>query len=187
GIGVVSLPSSLFVHSSISSVARRSGADLVEVAPAPDGGSPRRLVGSAVRNSSFEAADAADQLAGRTFGLDNLSLELAAPVGVPRRSLRLALEARDQIAQVLLDGVDLFLEARERPLDLLDGAVLGHHPLDRVDAADDVRRVDAARTAVLPLAPDPDRSGQKAKLHVLAQRRLGEADPARLEDVDDLA
>ena len=113
-------------------------------------------------------------------------MSLPAP-GIERRGLGLALEAPDQIAQVLLDRVDLVLEARERALDLLDGPIRGHHPLHHVHAADDVRRVEPARTAVLPLAPHADRARQESQLHVLAQRRLGEADPARLEDVDDLA
>ena len=93
----------------------------------------------------------------------------------------------DEIAQVVLHRLDLVLEARERALDLLDGPVGGHHPLDDVHPPDDVRRVEPARSAVLPLAPHAHRAGQQAELHVLAQRRLGEADPARLEDVDDLA
>ena len=92
-----------------------------------------------------------------------------------------------QLAQVLLDRLDVVFEAGERSLDLLDRSVLGHHPLDHVHAPDDVRRVKPARAAVLALAADADGAGQQAELHVLAQRRLREADPARLEDVDDLA
>ena len=109
------------------------------------------------------------------------------PSAVDAGRLGLALEAGDEIAQVVLDRLDVVLEAGERALDLLDRAVLGHHPLDDVHAADDVRRVEPARAAVLALAAHAHRAGQQAELHVLAQRRLGEADPARLEDVDDLA
>src|SRR5205823_3550357 len=149
--------------------------------------SPRRFVGGTVRNSSLEAADAPDQLAGRSLRLDDLALQLATSVGVHRWTFRLTLEAREEVADILLHGVDVVLEAGERPLDLLDRAVLRHHPLDRVHAPDNVRGVDAAGAAVLALTADADRSGQEAELHVLAQRRLGEADPARLEDVDDLS
>ena len=93
----------------------------------------------------------------------------------------------DQVAQVLLDRIDVVFEARERPLDLLDRSVLRHHPLDDVHAPDDVRRVEPARASVLALAADAHRAWKQPQLHVLAQRRFREANPARLEHVDDLA
>jgi hypothetical protein len=58
------------------------------------------------RNSTLEAADAPNQLAGGTFGLGNLPFDLATPVRVGGWGLRLALEPRDQIAQIVLDGGD---------------------------------------------------------------------------------
>src|SRR4029079_1460025 len=98
----------------------------------------------------------------------------------------LRLETAARLPQVLLDRLDVVFEARERPLDLFDRAVLRHHALDDVHAADDVRRVKPARAAMLALATDAYGARQQSELHVLAQRRLREADPARLEDVDDL-
>src|SRR6185503_8763823 len=83
--------------------------------------------------------------------------------------------------------LDIVLEARERTLNLLDRSVLGHHPLDVVHAPDDVRRVDATGASVLALAANAHGARKQPELHILAQRRFREADPARLEDVDDLA
>src|SRR5947207_3420932 len=154
----------------------------VASAPGPSAGSWFDVGG----NFSFEAGDAPDQLAGGALRLADFAFQIAPAVGADGRAFRLALEAAQQLAHLRLDRLDLVLEARERPLDLLDRAILGHHPLDLVNAADDVRRVEAARAAVLPVARDANRAGQQAELHVLAQRRLREADPARLEHVDDL-
>src|SRR4029079_4707111 len=104
------------------------------------------------RNPSLEASDAADQLAGGSLRLGDLAFQLAAPVGRHARSLRLALEAADQLAQVLLDRFNVVFEAGERSLDLLDRSVLGHHPLDDVHAPDDVRREEPALAEALALA-----------------------------------
>src|SRR4030095_1902865 len=148
------------------------GAGSVEVAPAPDGGLACRRFGVASGKSSLQVADAPDEVARRPLGLDDFLLERAARLGVASRArrARLALDPGQQVAQLVLDGVDVLLEARERPLDLLDRAVLRHHPLDCVDAPDDERRVEPARPAVLALAADAHRAGQEAELHVLAQR-----------------
>src|ERR1044072_6619812 len=101
------------------------------------------------RNPSLEAGDAADQLAGGALRLGDFAFDLAAAVGTDGRALRFALEAADQIAEVLLARLDVVFEARERSLNLLDRPVLGHHPLHHVHAPDDVRRIEAARAAVL--------------------------------------
>src|SRR5215471_15387847 len=154
----------------------------VTSAPGPSAGGWFHVGG----NLSFEAGNAPNQLAGRALRLADVAFQVAPTVDADGGPLRLALEAGEQLAHLRLDRLDVVLEARERPLDLLDRAVLGHHPLHLVHAADDVRRVETARAAVLALAADAHRTGEEAQLHVLAQRRLGEADPAGLEHVDDL-
>ena len=63
------------------------------------------------RNSSLEAGDAPDQLAGGALRLGDLAFQLAPPVGGHVGRLRLALEAADQLAQVLLDRLDVVFEA----------------------------------------------------------------------------
>src|SRR5665213_1389002 len=105
-----------------SSSVGRHGHGSVEVAPGFRGAALRRLRGLG-RNSTLEAADAPDQLAGSTFGLGNLPFDLATPVRVGGRGVRLALESRDQIAQIVFDGGDLILEAGERSLNLFDGSL----------------------------------------------------------------
>src|SRR6185312_1591905 len=138
-------------------------------------------------NSSLEGADPADQLSRGALGFDDLAFQLAAPLGIAGLTAGLPLEAGDQIAQVVLDRLDLVLEARERTLDLFDGPVRRHHPLHHVHAANDVGRIEPAGSAVLPLASHPHRAREQPQLHVLAERRLREANSTRLEDVDDLA
>ena len=176
----------IIIHGAPSSVGRSATVNTGRSRPRR-GEPPATQVRHEIRNSSLQAADPPHQLARGPLGLGDLAFQLAAPVGVHGRRLRLALEAADQLAQVLLNRFDVVLEAGERSLDLLDRPVLRHHPLDHVHAPDDVRRVEPARAAVLALAADAHRARQQPQLHVLAQRRLREANPARLEDVDDLA
>src|SRR5450432_378241 len=109
-----SFGSSLSFRSSMgSSSVGRHGHGSVEVVP----GSRRRTAGwrfrGLSRNSTLEVADAPDQLAGGTFGLYNLAFDFAATVRVRGGRFRLALEAGDQIAQIVLDRGDLVLEPRE--------------------------------------------------------------------------
>ena len=78
------------------------------------------------------------------------------------------------------------LKREERALDLFDRVALGHHLLDGVDPPHHRRRVEPHRSLVLALAPDAAAARQEAELHVLAEGRLRQLDPAGAEDLDHL-
>ena len=88
----------------------------------------------------------------------------------------------EQRGEAVLHVPELVLQPHEAPPDLLEGHALRHHPLDEVDAADHVDRVEPGRPGVLALAPHPAAAGQEPDLDVLPEGGLRQARPPRLED-----
>src|SRR4051812_17854514 len=94
----------------------------IKIAQAPDGDRLRRRGFLSFRESTFQIGHATNQLARGPLGLDNLALDVLAALRAVRvGSLGLSFEANQQVAKVFLEAIDVILEPRERPLNLLDG------------------------------------------------------------------